>query len=193
MMLLDALQFLVRTGLDLMACAFFLRFWMQWARVPFHNPFAQFVVKVTDFAVRPLRRVIPGFFGLDWPSLLLLMLSELLSVLAVHWLMGYPIAAAGAQVLPGFLLLGLAATLRLVLYVLMGLLILQAVLSWINPFSPHAPVFYALARPVLAPFQKIIPPIGGVDVTPIAALVAIQLFLIVPVTGLERLAHGLVW
>jgi len=193
MMLLDALQFLVRTGLDLMACAFFLRFWMQWARVPFHNPFAQFVVKVTDFAVRPLRRVIPGFFGLDWPSLLLLMLSELLSVLAVHWLMGYPFAAAGAQVLPGFLLLGLAATLRLVLYVLMGLLILQAVLSWINPFSPHAPVFYALARPVLAPFQKIIPPIGGVDVTPIAALVAIQLFLIVPVTGLERLAHGLVW
>lgn len=192
-MLLEALKFLVRTGLDLMACAFFLRFWMQWTRVPYHHPFAQFVMKVTDFAVRPLRRFVPGFFGVDWSSLLLLLLAELLSVLAVSWLMGYPFTAAGTQVVPGFLLLGLASTLRLVLYVLMGLLILQAVLSWINPFSPHAPMFYALVRPVLAPFQKIIPPVGGVDITPIAALVVIQLFLIVPVTGLEQLAHGLVW
>lgn len=192
-MLLEALKFLVRTGLDLMACAFFLRFWMQWTRVPYHHPFAQFVMKVTDFAVRPLRRFVPGFFGVDWSSLLLLLLAELLSVLAVSWLMGYPFTAAGTQVVPGFLLLGLASTLRLVLYVLMGLLILQAVLSWINPFSPHAPMFYALVRPVLVPFQKIIPPVGGVDITPIAALVVIQLFLIVPVTGLEQLAHGLVW
>ncbi|HNQ04185.1 MAG TPA: YggT family protein [Thiobacillaceae bacterium] len=193
MMLLEALQFLVRTGLDLLGCAFFLRFWMQWTRVPYHNPFARFVGKVTDFAVRPLRRAIPGFLGVDWSSLLSLLLTELLCVLAVSWLMGYPFGAAGIQVLPGFLLLGLAATLRLVLYVLMGLVILQAVLSWVNPFSPHAPVFYALARPVLAPFQKIIPPVGGVDISPIAALVVIQLCLIVPVTGLERLAHGLVW
>jgi YggT family protein len=193
MMLIDALQFLLRTGLDLMACAFFLRFWMQWARVPFHNPFAQFLVKVTDFAVRPLRRLVPGFFGLDWSSLLLMYFTECLSVLAIHWLMSYPFAAAGFQVLPGFLLLGLAASLKLGLYVLMGLIILQAILSWVNPFSPHAPVFYALARPVLAPFQKIIPPIGGVDVTPLAALVVIQLVLIAPITALERMARGLVW
>jgi YggT family protein len=192
-MLLDAIQFLLRTGLDLMACAFFLRFWMQWARVPFHNPFAQFLVKVTDFAVRPVRRVVPGFFGLDWASLLLLFCTELLSVVAVNWLMSYPFAAAGLQVLPGFLLMGLVAALRLGLYVLMGLVILQAILSWVNPFSPYAPVFYALARPVLSPFQKFIPPIGGIDVTPIAALILIQLLLIAPVAALGRLARGLVW
>jgi YggT family protein len=193
MMLLDALQFLVRTGLDLMACAFFLRFWMQWALVPFHNPFAQFLVKVTDFAVRPLRRVIPGFFGLDWSSLLLLFAAELLSVLAMHWLMSYPFAVAGTQVIPGFLLMAAAAALRLGLYVLMGLLILQAILSWINPFSPLAPVFYALARPVLSPFQRFIPPLGGVDLSPLAALIVIQLVLIAPVAALERLARGWVW
>lgn len=192
-MLLDALQFLLRTGLDLLACAFFLRFWMQWARVPVHNPFAQFLMKVTDFAVRPLRRVIPGLFGLDWASLLLLFGTEFLLVVGLHWLMSYPFAAAGIQVLPGFLLLGLAAALRLVLYVLMGLIILQAILSWVNPFSPHAPVFYALARPVLAPFQKVIPPLGGVDVAPIAALIVIQLIQIAPVAALERAARGLVW
>ncbi|MEW5771508.1 MAG: YggT family protein [Pseudomonadota bacterium] len=192
-MLADALEFLLRTAFDLLASAFFLRFWMQWARVPFRNPFSQFVVKVTDFAVRPLRRVVPGLFGLDWASLLLLFVAECLSVLAVHWVMSYPFAAAGAQVLPGFLLLGLAAALRLVLYVLMGLVILQAILSWVNPFSPLAPVFYALSRPVLAPFQKLIPPIGGVDLSPLAALVVIQLLLIAPVAALERLARGLVW
>jgi YggT family protein len=192
-MLLDALQFLLRTGLDLLACAFFLRFWMQWARVPAHNPFSQFLMKVTDFAVRPLRRVVPGFFGLDWASLSLLFATKFLSVMAIHWLLSYPFAAAGFQVLPGFLLLGLVMSLRLALYVLMGLIILQAILSWVNPFSPHAPVFYALARPVLTPFQKIIPPLGGVDLAPLAALIIIQLILIAPVAALERAARGLVW
>jgi len=192
-MLQDALQFLVRTGLDLMACAFFLRFWMQWARVPFQNPFAQFLVKVTDFAVRPTRRVLPGLFGLDWASLIWLFLAELLSVLAVHWLMSYPFGAAGLQVLPGFLLMAAAAALRLGLYVLMGLVILQAVLSWVNPFSPLAPVFYALSRPVLAPFQKVIPTVSGVDLSPLAALIVVQLLLVAPVTALERVARAMVW
>lgn len=192
-MLTDALQFLIRTGLDLLACAFFLRFWMQWARVPVHNPFSQFLMKATDFAVRPVRRVVPGFFGMDWASLLLLVGTKVLAVVAIHWLMSYPFAAAGTKVVPGFLALGLVASLRLGLYVLMGLIVLQTILSWVNPFSPHAPVFYALSRPVLAPFQKLIPPIGGVDLTPLAALIVIQLLLVAPVATLERLARALVW
>jgi len=64
-------------------------------------------------------------------------------------------------VLPAFLLLALAAAIRLALYLLLGFVLLQAILSWVNPFSPHAPLFYALARPVLKPFQKIIPPSAG--------------------------------
>jgi len=191
-MFTDAAQFLLRTLFDLLACAFFLRFWMQWARVPFRNPFAQFVVKVTDFAVRPLRRVVPGLFGLDWASLVLFFLAEMLMVLSVHWVAGYPFALAGTAVLPGFLLLALAYTLRLALYVLIGFVLIQAILSWVNPFSPLAPVFYALARPVLAPFQKRVPPLGGVDITPLVALIVIQLLLIAPVLALESYALGLV-
>lgn len=192
-MLTDAAQFLLRTLFDLAACAFFLRFWMQWARVPFHNPFAQFVVKVTDFAVKPLRRVLPGLFGLDWASLLPFFLAELLMVLGVHWIMGYPFAVADGSVLPGFLLLALATSLKLVLYVLIGFVVLQAILSWVNPFSPLAPVFYALARPVVAPFQKFIPPVGGIDLSPLVALIVVQLLLVAPVAALERYARGLVW
>lgn len=192
-MLIDAVQFLLRTLFDLAACAFFLRFWLQWARVPFHNPFAQFVVKVTDFAVKPLRRVLPGLFGLDWASLLPFFVAELLMVLGIHWLMGYPFAIAGAAVIPGFLLLALAASLKLMLYVLIGFVVLQAILSWVNPFSPLAPVFYALARPVVGPFQKLIPPLGGIDLSPMVALIVVQLLLIAPVAALERYARGLVW
>jgi YggT family protein len=193
LMFADAAQFLLRTAFDLMACAFFMRFWMQAARVPFRNPFAQFVIKVTDFAVRPLRRMLPGLFGLDWASLALFFLAELLMVLGTTWVMGYPFAIAGGAVLPGFLLMALASCLRLGLYVLMGFILIQAVLSWVNPFSPLAPVFYALSRPVLAPFQRLIPAVGGMDLSPLVALIVIQLILVAPVAALERLARGMVW
>ncbi len=191
-MLTDALQFLLRTLFDLFAVAFWLRFYMQWARVPFHNPFAQFIVKVTDFAIRPARRVVPGRFGLDLASLLMFYLAELLAVASVFWLEGFPFLIAGAAVVPGFLLLALAAALRLAIYVLMGLIILQAILSWINPFSPYAPLFYALARPCLAPLQRLVPPISGVDLTPLLALILMQLLLILPVAALEQWAGGLI-
>jgi len=191
-MFVEALQFLIRTAFDLLACAFFMRFWMQWARVPFRNPFAQFLVKVTDFAVRPARRVVPGLFGLDLASLLLFLAAELFMVLGVYWISGYPFVVAGFSVLPGFLLLTLASALRLGLYLLIGFVLIQAVISWINPFSPLAPVFYALSRPVLAPFQKIIPPISGIDLSPLAAIILIQLLLIAPVSALEQMANGMV-
>lgn len=192
-MFVEAGQFLLHVIFGLAATAFWLRFYMQWTRVPYGNPFSQFIVRVTDFAVKPVRRVVPGLFGLDWASLLLFFLAEFLLVLATHWLIGYPFLAAGAQVWPGFLLVALAACLKLVVYIGMGLILIQAVLSWINPFSPIAPVFYAMARPMLAPFQRIIPPISGFDLSPLAAIIVLQLLIIVPVTALERLARGLVW
>lgn len=191
-MFADAAQFLIRTAFDLLACAFFMRFWMQWARVPFRNPFAQFLVKVTDFAVRPARRAIPGLFGLDLASLVLFLAAELLMVLGVNWVGGFPFVIAGPGVIPGFLLMALASALRLALYLLIGFVLIQAVLSWINPFSALAPVFYALARPVLAPFQKVIPPVSGIDLSPLAAVIVIQLLLIAPVSALEQYAYGLV-
>lgn len=191
-MIVDALQFLLRVFFELFACAFWLRFYMQSARVPFHNPFAQFIVRVTDFAVRPLRRALPGLFGLDLSSLLLFYLAELAAVLGVQWLDGYPFLIAGVGVLPGFLLLALAAAFKLAIYILMGLILIQAVLSWVNPFSPHAAVFYALARPCLDPLRRFVPSVGGVDLTPLAAFILMQLLLIAPVSALERWAVGLI-
>lgn len=193
MMLQDALQFLLKVLLELAATAFWLRFYMQLTRVPFHNPFSQFIVKVTDFAVRPARRMIPGLFGLDWASLLLFVLAELVWVLGSHWLAGYPFLAAAGAVWPGFLLFTLASCLKLAIYILMALILIQAVVSWVNPFSPMAPVFYAMARPVLAPLQRLIPTVGQFDLSPLAAFILLQLVLIAPVAGLERAAHAMIW
>jgi len=187
-MLIDALQFLTSTLFDLIATAFFLRFWLQWARVPFRNPLAQFVVKVTDFAVKPLRRVIPGLLGVDWASVLPLLVTECLAMWISLLLAG---EGVGTLFAPGILVLALTATLRLGLYVLMGCVIVQAVISWVNPYSPFAPVFQALTRPVLAPLQRFIPPVGGMDLSPMVALILIQLLLVAPVAALERLARGL--
>ncbi len=192
-MLQDAALFLIEVFFGLFASAFWLRFYMQWARVSFRNAFAQFIIKVTDFAVRPTRKVIPGLFGLDLASLLLFLLTEGLLVLASLWVMGYPFSLAGTGVWPGILLLALAGALRLAIYVCMGLVLIQAVMSWINPFSPFASVFRALAQPLVGPFQRIIPNVGGVDLSPMAVFILMQLVLIAPVAGLERYARSLVW
>ena len=189
----EAAQFLLSVVFELAATAFWLRFYMQWTRVPFQNPFSQFIVKVTNFAVRPARRLIPGLFGLDLASLMIFLGTEFIWALASHWVAGYPFLAAGAVVWPGFILFTLASCLKLIIYLMIALIIVQAIISWVNPFSPVAPVFYALSRPALAPFQRFIPPISGIDLSPLAAFVVLQLLLILPVGGLERLAHGLIY
>jgi len=191
-MLTEALQFLIHTLFGLIATAFWLRFYLQWARVPFHHPFAQFVIRVTDFAVRPLRRVIPGLFGLDWSSLLPFLFIEILAVALIELLSGFPFSIAGASVLSSLLLLGIAAALRLVLQTFVILVIGQAVLSWVSPVSPASALFHALTAPILNPLRRIIPPLaGGVDLSPIAAFILIQLVLMLPVTLLEQSARAM--
>jgi YggT family protein len=71
--------------------------------------------------------------------------------------------------------------------------IIQVLISWINPYSPVAPVFYALAKPLLKPFKRFIPPIGGIDLSPMVVLILLQLLVIAPIAGLERYALKLIW
>jgi YggT family protein len=94
-MLADTLAFFIQTLGGLLAVAVLLRFAMQVMRVPFSNPFAQFIVKITDFAVRPLRRVIPGWGGYDWASLFLAWLIEVVVAAALLWVKGFPFSLAG--------------------------------------------------------------------------------------------------
>lgn len=190
-MMTQALLFLVQSFGNLFIIAALLRFLMQMFRVPFKNSFAQFIVAVTTFAVRPLRRVIPGVFGQDWASLLVALLVEFLVVLTGYWLIDFPIALAGSQVWLVFLGLSVVRLLSLMLYLLIGLTVVSAVLSWINPYSALMPVVSQLTEPFLRPIRRIVPLIANVDLSPLVLIVMLQLLLIVPVQATERALLGL--
>ena len=190
-MLNQALQFVLQNLVNLFLIALLLRFYMQLVRVPFHNPFAQFVIKLTDFAVRPLRRVIPGLFGVDMGTLLLALVLEFILLLALYGLDGYPFLAAGSRVMPAFILLAVVRLTSLGIYTLIGLVLVMAVLSMVNPLSPMMSVFDALAAPLLRPFRRWIPPIANFDLSPLVFLLVCQLIIMVPLAWMEGLARSM--
>ncbi len=188
-MMADTLRFLIQTLGGLFAVAVLLRFSMQALRVPFGNSFAQFIVRVTDFAVKPVRRIIPGIGGYDWASLLLAWLAEVLIVVALYWLKDFPFSLAGLGVWPAMLGLGAIELFKLALYLVMGLVLVRAVISWVNPYSPISPVIYPLTEPLLKPFRRILPT-GQIDFSPLVLLVVCQFFLSVPLAAAERSILG---
>jgi YggT family protein len=182
-MLTTAVAFVLETLFGLFILAALIRFWMQAFRAPAGNPIAQFTMALTNFAVKPLRRVIPGVLNLDWASLIVaLALEFILQVLLFLLVSG---AAPGGTVLSALLFLAFVKLIRLSLYIFIVVIIAQAVMSWVNPYHPAAPFFNALSRPFMKPVQKVIPPIGGVDISPIFVLIFLQLLIMLPVTWLE--------
>ena len=186
----SALHFLIQTVGNLFVIAVLLRLMMQLFRVPFRNPFAQFIVALTDFPVKPLRRVVPGVLGLDWACLVLAYLVELLIVVSGYWLDGFPFALAGGGVWPVMLGLGLVRLLTLAIYLIIGITLVSAVLSWVNPHTPLMPVAQALSEPFLRPIRRFVPMIANVDLSPIVLFILCQLVLMVPVMALERALLG---
>jgi YggT family protein len=148
------------------------RFHFQWLRVGFRNQVGEFVIATTNWMVLPVRRVIPGVAGLDLSTLLLAWLVQALGLWAQA-------AIVGAEPGPGTVA-AIAAVdlLRYSLYILVFAVIVQAILSWVNPYAPLAPVFDTLTRPFLRPLRRFVPPIGNVDLTPLILNVLLQVILI---------------
>jgi YggT family protein len=185
----NAIVFLLQTFLGLFSIALLLRFYLQLVRAPARNPVSQFLAALTDFAVRPARRVIPGLWGIDLSTLVLAWLVELLLLVAVLFVVGQSLGAEVGLSAIGLVLLAGVNVLRASLYILMGALIVQAVLSWVAPHSPIAPVVNTLTRPLLRPIQRRIPPVGAVDLSPLFAIVACQLALMLPLAWLDSLVR----
>ena len=182
-MLNQAIAFVIETVFDIFILTALVRFWMQALRAPARNPLAQFTMALTDFAVKPMRRLLPGFFKLDVASLAVAWIAEVVLLAILSLLQGVEIVNGAA--LSVLLFLAVVKLVRLTVYIIMGAVLLQALLSWVNPYHPVAPFFEALTRPFLKPFQKAVPPIGGVDITPVLVLIACQLVLMLPVAWLE--------
>ena len=183
-MLAQIILFILDTVCGFLTLTLLVRFAMQWARTPFRNPLGQFIVAVTDWMVRPVRKLIPGLFGLDMASLLLAWLWQVVYQGIALGLSGVLFAVSAAPVLV-VALLALLEVAKISLYLVMGAVIVSAVFSWVNPHAPLADVFNTLTRPLLRPFRRLIPPVGGVDLSPLALLLVLQIALFV-VAGLRN-------
>lgn len=172
--------FLIDTILGLFSLVLLLRFYLQLFRVPSYNQLSKFLFAVTDFIVRPARRVIPGWKGMDLSTLLLAWTVECIIVACIYALQGFDIGSSVGAIA----LLGVIEIIKMTLYIMLIMIIVQAVLSWVNPQSPLAPMLNNFTRPFLGFFRRHIPLIANVDLSPIFALIVIQLLLMI-VTGMQ--------
>ncbi len=182
----QALIFLLETFLGLFALALLLRFHLQAVRAPARNPLSYFLGSLTDFIVRPARRVVPGLWGYDMSTLLLSWLTELVLVVLVLMLKGWSMGPGVGTAIVAICLLAALNLLRLFLYILMVAVIAQAVLSLIGRHNPAAPILNSMTRPFLGIFQRRIPPVGNVDLSPLFVLVICQVLLMWPVEAIRQ-------
>ena len=174
---MQAVVFLLDAVAGFFCSLFLLRFLMQAMRVSFAGQLGDFVVKLTNWAVKPLRRLIPGVGGLDWASIVAALGIQLVLGLAMSALGGAMAIFDGLQLAGMLLWFAVRNLLRLAVYIVIGALILQAVMSWINPYSPLAGPVNQFTRPLLAPFRRLIPPISGIDLSPLAVILLLQVLL----------------
>lgn len=183
----QAMAFLLETFLGLFVLGLLLRFFLQAVRAPARNPISNFVAALTDFAVRPARRVIPGLWGYDLSSLVLAWAVQIVLVASVLVVKNYEFTGPLGMSIVGIVGLSGVNLLKLFIYIVLIATIIQAVLSWINPHSPAAPILHAMTRPFLRVFQRRLPPVGGIDLSPLFVLVVCQVLLMWPVVYLSGL------
>ena len=184
-MLADALIFLLKTVFGLFTIALLLRFYMQWARAAYRNPLSDFLAALTDFVVRPARRVIPGLWGLDLATLVVAWLTQFIELALVMHIDAPPLMGTAGTVVVALGLLALISLARLFLYIVIAVVVCQVVVSWINPYTPIAPLLNSMTRPFLRPLQRVVPPIANVDLSPLVLIIVCQLLLMVPIAYLE--------
>jgi YggT family protein len=169
-------KYLLDVVFGLFTYALLLRFAMQAMRAPFRNPLGQAVIALTDWIVKPLRKILPGYKGLDWASLVATILFQFLWLLAYALIFGsFSFAGPGIAFL---LMATVIALIRAMLWLLIVVVIVQAILSWTAPDGPLSGMLNALTFPFLRPIRRVLPPIGGVlDLSPLIVIVIAQLLL----------------
>ena len=169
-MLYSILSPIVNTVASFLGGILLLRFWMQAVRVRPPTAVAQFIYAMTDWLVKPLRRVVAGFGGYDWASLIGAVIVVVLLGALDGWLQGRFWWQA-------ILVLSISSLLRWIFYGLIGIILVGVVFSWINPHAPMAPFIYALGDPMLRPVRRVLPLIGNFDLSPLVVLLVLQVML----------------
>lgn len=163
--------FLVKTLFGLYIALVVIRFLLQWAGADFYNPISQFVVKLTTPVLRPLRNVIPGYGGMDVASLVLAWLLKSLELMTLALLLGLNRNLLGAF---GW---AIPALVGLIISIFLFAILIRVILSWVNPdpYNPAVDLLTRITDPILRPAQRLIPPIGGIDLSPMAAMIGLVL------------------
>ncbi|MCE3603191.1 YggT family protein [Massilia sp. P8910] len=166
--MLSIVYLIVDTVATILGGALLLRFWMQAIRVRPPASVAQFTFTLTDWLVKPMRRMVPGVGGYDWASLIGALVVVGLAT-TLYFLIGFTGEMVAVKVLYRFI--------TWMIYGLMALLILEGVFSWVNPHAPLAPFVRALNEPLLRHLRRVVPPLGGVDFSMLVLLILLQIIL----------------
>lgn len=179
--LANPLEFIITTLFSLYILAVMLRFLLGVVRADFYNPISQFLVRITNPLLIPLRKILPGFGKIDVAAIVLMLVLSVAMLLIIVLLRG-----TGVSVLP-LLLMAVGELVMLAINVFLVAIIVQVIISWINPGSYNQvnSLLQSLTNPVLRPFRRLIPPLSGIDLSPLFALIGLQVLkmLIQPLLG----------
>lgn len=183
----NAATFLIETIFGLYILLVMLRFLLQWARADFYNPVSQFIVKATQLPLKPLRKIIPGIGGLDMAALVFMIVLKVVELWLVTGLMGMSLQISGLAILSIADLLGLAIN------VFIFSILIQVIISWVNPgmYNPVMGLLHSLTEPLLGPARRVIPPISGLDLSPIVVIIVLQLASMLMVAPIRDLARSM--
>lgn len=185
-MLFEILRLLLQTFFGLFVLVLLARFWMLFFRASFRNPVGGMVLALSDWMVLPARRIVPSVGGLDLASVACAWVVQILLLYLL--LLLQEATLGGSYQLSGVtvLALSLLELARSSVYLLIGVVLLQALISWINPYSTIGPALAPIVRPFYRPLRRLIPPIRGIDLSPLFLLVALQIVLVL-LEGLHSL------
>ena len=176
--MVNAGAYLISTIIGLYIIIVLLRFLLQWVKADFYNPLSQFIVKATSPVLIPMRRIIPGLFGLDIASLLLAYTLQCIENVLLFAIRGIPLN-------PLFLLWhSIGSLLSILLYIYFFAIMVQVIISWISPgqYNPAIALIHRITEPVMQPARKILPPFSGFDLSPLLVFIVLNiLIMFIPV------------
>jgi YggT family protein len=169
--LTNPIIFLIQTLFGLYILAVLLRFILQWVRADFYNPISQFLVKATNPPLKLMRRIIPGLGGIDLASLVFAWLLKSIEILLIILLSGSTVNLVAP------LIWAIPELVELVINIFLFAILIQVILSWVSPgsYNPASALLYSLTAPVLRPAQRILPPMGGLDLSPMLVMIGLIL------------------
>ncbi|NYT58153.1 YggT family protein [Alcaligenaceae bacterium] len=184
-MLSDILHFIVSIVFSLFGIALLIRAWVYAIRLHPFNPYSQAVLRLTNWLVQPLRKILGPGDRIDWPTLLACWLTALIFLL-LSWFLLTGALPAVQSLLPA-VLAALLTMLKWAFNLILWATLIQAILSWVNPMAPIMPVLHTLTAPLLDPIRRIMPNLGGLDLSPLVLLVLAQVAMMV----VQRFAYSL--